>query len=304
METGPAAKKTRYRKLGGREEMITAYLMIAPDVLGLLVFIFIPIVYAFYISLHDWNGITEMTFAGIKNYSNLMKDNSFWQSLWVTIKYALLYVPAVFCVSLLLASLLHGLKGKRQAFFRTAFFMPYAISTVIAGLIWVFVYDPMKGYLNQFLRLFGVSSQAFLGSTTQALPSIAVVGVWLVLGYNMILFLSAIKDIPSSYYEAADIDGANSVHKFFYITLPLLKNTSMFILVMTTINSFQAFDQIKVMTNGGPANATMTTVLYIFRQAFEVNKMGYSSAIAFVLFVMIMLMTLLQMKLSGGNEKS
>lgn len=289
-------------KSSTKNEIVTAYLMMAPDIIGLLVFVFIPILYAFYVSLHDWNGISEMVFAGFKNYAKLMKDDSFWKSIRITVKYTLMYVPSIFCLALLLATLLNSLKGKMQSFFRTAYFMPYAISSVIAGLMWSFNFDPMKGYFNQILKAMGFPAQKFLASTTQALGSVAVVGVWMVLGYNTILFLSAIKDIPVSYYEAADIDGANGLHKFFKITLPLLKNSSLFILVVTTIGSFQAFDVIKVMTNGGPASATNTTVLYVYQQAFEVSQMGYSSAVAFILFLFIMLLTVAQMKLMGTTK--
>lgn len=283
-------------------EAITAYAMLLPDVLGLLVFVFIPILYAFYISLHYWTGLSAMTFAGLKNYKKLLSDDLFLKSLWVTVKYTFMYVPAVFCLSLLVASLLNSLNKRVQSFFRTAFFVPYAISTVIAGLMWSFMYDPMKGFLNQIIRFCGGENQKFLASTTQALPSVVVVGVWLVLGYNSILFLSAMKDIPAEYYEAADIDGAGSIRKFFTITLPLLKDTTVFVVVMCAIASFQAFDQIKVMTAGGPANATTTSVLYTYRQAFETNQMGYSSALAFVLFLVIMVFTLLQMKILKGGE--
>lgn len=286
----------------GRKEALTAYCMLAPDVLGLLVFVFIPIIYAFYISLHSWNGLSDMEFLGLQNYMKMTKDKKFIQSIWVTAKYALMYVPSVYVLSLLLANLLNALHGKLQSFFRTAFFLPYAISTVIAGIVWSFIYNPMNGFLNQIIALAGGEKQRFLASTTQALPSSVVVGVWLVLGYNTILFLAAIKDIPRNYYEAAEIDGAGPIQKFFKITLPLVKDTSVFVLVMCAIASFQAFDQIKVMTGGGPANATTTSVFYIYREAFETFEMGYSSALAFVLFIIIMALTLIQMKLMKGKS--
>ncbi|MCG8401896.1 MAG: sugar ABC transporter permease [Firmicutes bacterium] len=284
------------------EETLTAYAMILPDALGLLIFVFAPIIYAFYVSLHKWNGLKEMKFIGVSNYIKMFSDEHFWLSIWITIKYALIYVPSIFCFALLFALLVHSIKGKMQQFYRIIYFIPYAISTVVAALIWTFMYDPMRGYLNAALKFAGIESQNFLASTTQALPSVAVVGIWLVLGYNMVLFLAALKDIPQSYFEAADIDGANSLQKFFSITLPLLKETSLFVVIVTTIGSFQAFDQIKVMTNGGPALATNVTVFYIFRQAFEISKLGYSSAIAFILFIIIMVLTLIQLKAFSKAE--
>lgn len=277
---------------GKKKEALTAYFMLLPDVAGLLIFVFIPIIYAFFISLHSWNGLSEMEFIGVQNYLKMAKDSKFINSIMVTVKYALMYVPSVFVLSLLLACLLNALHGKLQSFFRTAFFLPYAISTVIAGIVWSFIYNPMNGFLNQLIALAGGEKQRFLASTTQALPSTVVVGVWLVLGYNTILFLAAIKDIPYNYYEAAEIDGAGPIQKFFKV----------FVLVMCAIGSFQAFDQINVMTAGGPASATTTSVLYIYDQAFRTFEMGYSSALAFVLFIIIMALTLIQMKLMKGKK--
>lgn len=293
-------KRKGARKLN--KEALTAYGMLLPDVLGLLVFVFIPIIYAFYISLHNWNGLSEMVFTGFDNYSRMIKDQRFIDSVWTTIKYALMYVPGVFVLALLLAALLNALHGRLQSFFRTAVFLPYAISTVIAGIVWSFMYNPMNGFLNQIIIWAGGEKQRFLASTEQALPSVAVVGIWLVLGYNTILFLAAIKDIPKDYYEAAEIDGAGAFQKFFKITVPLIKETSVFVLVMCAIGAFQAFDLINVMTGGGPASATTTSVLYIYEKAFTTFELGYSSALAFVLFIIIMVLTLAQMKIMRSGE--
>ena len=294
--------KKKKTALGSRKGALTAYLMVLPDVVGLMVFVFIPIIYAFYISLHSWNGLSAMKFTGLGNYIKMSKDKMFIKSVIVTVKSALMYIPSVFILALLLANLLNALTGKLQSFFRTAFFMPYAISTVIAGIVWSFIYNPTNGFLNQLLALAGIDKQRFLASTTQALPSTVVVGIWLVLGYNTILFLAAIKDIPKDYYESAELDGAGPIQKFFSITLPLIKDTSVFVLVMCAIGSFQAFDQINVMTAGGPANATTTSVLYIYREAFETFEMGYSSALAFVLFIIIMILTVVQMKIMNRKK--
>ncbi len=294
-------KRKGVRKIN--KEALTAYGMLLPDVLGLLVFVFIPIIYAFYISLHNWNGLSEMVFTGFDNYTRMIKDQRFIDSIWTTIKYALMYVPGVFILALLLAALLNAMHGKLQSFFRTAVFLPYAISTVIAGIVWSFMYNPMNGFLNQIIVWAGGEKQRFLASTEQALPSVAVVGIWLVLGYNTILFLAAIKDIPKDYYEAAEIDGATAIQKFFRITVPLIKETSVFVLVMCAIGAFQAFDLINVMTAGGPASASTTSVLYIYEKAFTTFELGYSSALAFVLFIIIMILTLVQMKIIRSGEE-
>lgn len=276
-----------------REER-AAYLMLLPNIIGLFVFLILPIIGAFYISLHDWNGMTPMKFIGIDNYLKLFRDQKFFRTLGVTLKYSLIYVIGVFCIFLGLAVLLTKLKDKFQSFFRTAFFLPYAVSTVIAALLWSFMYDPMRGYINQIVQLLGGEKQGFLADTNQALVCVVVVAIWLVVGYNAIIFLAGIKDIPSSYIEAARIDGAGGVCIFFRIIMPLLRETIVFVLITTTIGSFQAFDLIKVMTNGGPALSTNTTVYYIFRQAFEVNKMGYASAVSFIMFIIIMILTGIQ----------
>ena len=276
-----------------REER-AAYLMLLPNIIGLFVFLILPIIGAFYISLHDWNGMTPMKFIGIDNYLKLFRDQKFFRTLGVTLKYSLIYVIGVFCISLGLAVLLTKLKDKLRSARLSAFFLPYAVSTVIAALLWSFMYDPMRGYINQIVQLLGGEKQGFLADTNQALVCVVVVAIWLVVGYNAIIFLAGIKDIPSSYIEAARIDGAGGVCIFFRIIMPLLRETIVFVLITTTIGSFQAFDLIKVMTNGGPALSTNTTVYYIFRQAFEVNKMGYASAVSFIMFIIIMILTGIQ----------
>lgn len=277
-----------------QKEALTGYLMIVPDGIGIFVFVFLPILYAFFISLHQWNGISEMIFIGVGNYIKALNDQVFWQSIGTTFKYTLIFVPSVYCLSLFLALLVKEIGGKGMIFYRTTFFLPYSISSVVAAVAWSFMYNPTKGYLNGLLKLIGLPKRGFLTSLTQALPSVAIVGIWLAVGYNMILFINALNDVPKMYYEAAEIDGANWLQKFIKITLPQISGTTLFILVVTTISSFQVFDQIKIMTNGGPMNATNVSVLYILKQAFELNHMGYASSIAFLLFILIFSISIIQ----------
>jgi len=293
-------KSFKYNKIS---EAITAYMMLLPDLLGLFVFSFIAIIYAFHISMHDWNGLTEMKFIGISNYLSALGKSEFWISLWVTAKFVLMYVPAIFCSSLLLALFVQSIRGKMQQFYRLVYFLPHSISVVIAGLVWAFIYDPQAGYLNSILNMIGFEKQRFLYNPNQALPCIVLVNVWLALGFNMIIFLSALKEIPISYYEVAEIDGANFIHKFIYITLPLIRDTSIFIAIVSTIGAFQSFDVIMVMTGGGPVMSTTVTVLYIYKQAFEISKFGYASSISFLLFFIIMSLTLLQLKLFANENR-
>ena len=292
-------QKQKYRV----QECAAAYLMLLPNILGILVFLFIPILYSAYISLHDWDALSTMKWIGLDNYVALFKDKFFGRSLVITFEYAVMYVPAVVIISLLLALLVESVHGKVQQVYRSLLFFPYTISTVVASFVFMFIFDTKGGYLNNFLMALGFSKQPFLSTPQQALGCVAAVGVWLACGYNMVLFLAALKDVPKSYYEAADIDGANAWQKFWKITLPAIKNTTVFILVVTTIASFQVFNQIKIMTSGGPGNRTLVAVYYIYKKAFEQYHFGYASAIAVVLAFIIIILTSIQLKLTSGKEE-
>lgn len=280
-----------------RKEALTAYGFLLPNLLGLTVFVFVPMVYAFYVSLHEWNALSPKVFIGFDNYVQLTSDHEWWNSVYRTFIFTLIYVPALYILALFFAVIVNSLTPRVQSLTRTMFLLPFAITSVISAVIWMFLYNPRDGFINQFLNLFGIPNQQFLGSTSQALFSIIVVIIWINLGYNMVIFMASLKEIPKDYYEAAQIDGATSWKAFRYITFPLLKETSIFILVVTTIGSFTVFDQIMVMTKGGPASSTEVSVLYIYKQAFEFLNMGYASALAVVLFLIIFVLSLAQMRL-------
>ncbi|HEY0827489.1 MAG TPA: sugar ABC transporter permease [Bacilli bacterium] len=283
-------------------EWLTAYTFLLPDVAGLTLFVFVPIVYALYISLFDWNLLSPKVFIGLDNYAQMLKDSDWWKSLQRTFVFALIYVPLLFISSLLFAVLLSNLKGMWVGTIRTFYLMPFAITSVISAVIWMFLLDPRGGFANKILGWIGVEAQPFLASTAQALPTIVMVLIWINLGYNMTIFLASIKDIPPDYYEAARMDGATSREAFQYITFPLLRSISIFILIVTTIGSFQVFDQIKVMTGGGPANSTEVSVLYLYKQGFQLLNMGYTSALATTLFLIIFVLSITQLKLFSGKE--
>lgn len=278
-----------------------SYAMLAPDLIGLAVFVFAPIVMAFYVSLHSWDALSPMQFIGIDNYLELLADSEWWGSLVRTAAYVLIYVSVVFWASLALAVFLASLR-RAQEFFRTVYFVPFAISTVVAGMIWLFMYGDRTGYLNAALRAVGLPPLLFLAGPRQALPSIAVASAWMSVGYYTIIFLAAIKDIPPSYFEAARLDGAGAFRIFAHVTFPLIREVSTFVLIITTIASFQVFDQIKIMTNGGPAGATNVTVFYIYRQCFEFMKLGYSSALAFILFLFIFAVSMAQVRITRADR--
>ena len=283
-----------------RLERITGYAFLLPDLLGLLIFVVGPIAYAFFLSFHDWNAFSSMKYAGVSNYIRLWRDPQFWSSLKVTAIYTFTYVPLLFSISLALAVLVSQ-KLPLMRVFRTIFFIPVVLSLVVSALMWKFIFDEQVGFLNYLLKLVGLSPQPWLGSVELALPAIIIVSIWIQMGYFMVIFLAGIQDIPSLYYDAAKIDGANGLQTFWNITFPLLKPTSLFVIVILIINSFQVFDQIWVMTRGGPASATEVTVIYIYRQAFQFLNLGYASAIAFVLFLIILVFSLIQFRLFRTN---
>ncbi|MDC7287642.1 sugar ABC transporter permease [Blautia schinkii] len=281
-----------------RREHFTAYAFILPDFVGLIIFVILPIVYAFYISLFKWDLVTDKVFIGIENYIRMFHDKNWWMAMLRTLKLTLIYVPGLFCFSLLAAVLVSRIKSKAASFIKTSFLMPFAITSVIASTLWMFLYNEKRGYLNALLNMAGIKDQPFIGSDKQAMGAVIVVLLWINIGYNMILFLSAIKDIPSSYQEAATIDGANGWEIFRYITFPLIKQTSIFILITTTIASFQVLDLIMVMTKGGPAKATEVGALYIYDRSFNMMEMGYGSALSVFMFLVLLVFSFVQMKLT------
>ncbi|MBD0378868.1 sugar ABC transporter permease [Paenibacillus sp. WST5] len=283
-------------------EWVTAYSFLLPNILGLMIFVFIPILYAFYVSLHDWNALSPKVYVGFQNYVTLLSDDQWWHSVTRTLLFSLVYVPLLFCLALLSALLVNGLKGKTVGIVRTMFLLPFAVTSVISAIIAMFLLDPRNGLANQFLSLFGIGTQQFLGSPTQAIYCVILTLLWINLGYNMTIFLSAIKEIPNDYFEAAHIDGATRFQSFRFITFPLLRETNTFILIVTTIASFQIFDHIIVMTKGGPMDSTEVSVLYIFKQAFQMLNMGYSSALAFVLFLIVFAFSMIQLKFFSSKD--
>ncbi len=296
----PSPPTARPLRREGRERL-TAALFLAPDVIGLAVFVVLPILAALAISFTNWNALGSPAWVGAANYQRLLADPVFWSSLRVTALYTVIYVPLVFVVSLGLAVLANQrLPG--IGVFRTIFFVPVVLSLVVTGLMWRFIFDEQVGLLNYGLSLVHLPPRAWLGDVNLALPAIITVSVWINMGYYMTIFLAGLQDIPREFYEAARMDGAGGWHAFTRITLPLLRPTSLFVLVVTLIGSFQVFDQIWVMTKGGPADATQVTVIYIYKQAFQYLSLGYASAIAFALFLVIFVVSLAQFWLVRRGE--
>ncbi|WP_166354747.1 carbohydrate ABC transporter permease [Phytoactinopolyspora limicola] len=278
------------------QHRLVGYGFLLPDGLLMAVFVVLPILGAFYISFHDWSGIGDREWIGTQNYERLLDDTRFLDSLRITAIYTFTFVPLLFCLSLGLAILVNS--GIRlTGVWRTAFFAPFMVSLVVASVIWGFMLQNPAGAVNAVIGMFGVDPQPWLGSTRLALVSVIMVGLWQGIGYSMILFLAGLQDIPRVYYEAARVDGAGGWRQFLSVTLPLLKRTSVFVLIISFISALQMFDEVFVLTQGGPAGATTTAVYYIYETAFRFLDLGYASALAIALFVVILIFSLIQLRI-------
>jgi len=284
-----------------REQMIVGYLFVLPDLLGLLIFMVGPMFMAFVISFTDWRLVGTPKFVGLDNYQTMLKDPRFSASLKHTFSFTLRYVPLVYTISLGMAVLLRR-RSRANGFFRTVYFMPVAMSLVVAGVIWRFMFDPGNGLINTLLETAGLPTSKWTGSVQTAMLSVIIVSVWKSAGYFMIILLAGIEDIPRDYIEAAQIDGANHWQTFRHIVMPLLKPTSFFVIVIVMINSLQVFDQIYVMTRGGPAYATYTTLIYMYDKAFRQWNFGYAAAMSVTLFGLILILTLIQVRYFRSGE--
>lgn len=295
----PTRTERPSRPRGGtlrRRETIAAYGFLLPNLVGFLIFTLLPVIAALFISLTDWNLLQPPKWVGLKNFVTLAQDPLFRKVLGNTAIYVLGTVPVQMILALLVAMALNqGLPG--TLFFRAAFFMPVVTSAVAIALVWRWIYNADFGVLNSFLFMLGVSDPPqWLTSTRWALPSVMIMSVWQQIGFSMVLFLAGLQGVPEHLYEAARIDGAGPFQRFLFITVPMLTPTTFFVFVINIINSFQVFDQALVMTNGGPANATNTIVFNIYRYGFQFFQMGYAAAMAWVLFAIIFVVTIVQFR--------
>lgn len=266
-----------------------------PTLIGLLVFQYIPLVVAvrnsfFRLSLLNPNAAV---YIGFSNYINIIDDTVFWKSITNTLLYAggkiLIQIPLALFLAIILNRQIKGM-----AIVRSALFAPLVTSGAVVAVIWNLMYHPDNGILNALLLAFGLAKQPFLVSTDQALISILIMGIWQDVGFSMLLILAGLQNIPEVYYEAASIDGAGFVDNFRYITIPLLRRTLLFTIVVATIFSFRVFTPIYVMTRGGPSDATLLSVYYIFKQGFQLMNMGYASAMAVMLILLLIAITFIQ----------
>lgn len=276
---------------------LACYAYLLPTLCGLALFSAGAVVASFLMSFTKFEMVTPPVFIGLQNYLDLVNAPQFWSVLANTFYYTVGYVPLSMALSLGLALLVNArLRG--VTIFRGIYFTPVVTSTVAIAMAWAWLYNPQFGLINYLLRvLFGVRGPGWLTSTEWAMPALIILGVWKSAGYNMVIFLAGLQGVPEELYEAAKIDGAGIWARFRHVTLPLLSPTTFFVLVISIIGSFQVFEATYIMTQGGPANATLTLSYHIFQNAFEWFHMGYAAAIAYVLFSIIMIFTLIQMRL-------
>lgn len=280
---------------------LSALIFLFPAILGTLIFIVIPVFCSFGLSFTEWDLLNPIKFVGFENYRTIFHDGLFYKILINTIVFALSTSVFGVIIPLILASILNS-KIRGSEFFKSAYFLPFITPMVVVGVVWAWIFDPNIGLLNQILHL----HLNWLYDSRLAMPALIIVSVWKLIGYNMIIFLSSLSAISQSLFEAAKIDGANSFQIFKNVTIPMLSPTIFFVVIITAISSFQVFDLIYLMTQGGPFDSTNVLVYAIYKNAFEYFNIGKASAIAYVLFVIILILTLVQWNLRKKlvyNEK-
>ncbi|MDQ3813598.1 MAG: sugar ABC transporter permease [Armatimonadota bacterium] len=313
-----APPRARPRVAHLHSDHISGPLFALPHLILFATFVLGPVLYGFYISLHRWHVLSKAhPFVGFSNYGAALSDDIFWVALRNTIYFVLLVVPAGNLVSLLLALGLYSVKRFRS-FYTVAFYLPVVISIAVVAVLWRWLYNTEIGLLNMYLaavvnglRGLGLPLAAYepvpwLSNPSWVMPSIALMSIWWGAGGNMVLYLAGLNNIPDDYYEAAVIDGANAWQRFRHITWPLLKPTTLFCLVFSVLGAFQIFGQTYVLfaPGSGPARSGLTLALYMYQQGFNQYEIGYGAAIAYLLFAIVLVLTLIQFRLLAGDERA
>jgi ABC-type sugar transport system permease subunit len=275
------------------------YLFISPFYILFLIFGVYPILFSLYLSFTEWKGLGPIKFVGLKNFELLLKDKVFLQSMTNGVILFFLYVPIMTFLALVLAVILNSKRVRGFRFFRTVIFIPYIMNIVAAGFTFRLMLNEKYGLVNALLGIFNIAPVPWLESAWGGRVSLALLVIWAWLGYNMVIMLAGLQTIPSELTEAALIDGANPTQAFFYVTIPLMRPVILFSVVLSTMGSFNLFSEIYNLTGGGPVNATLTPVIVIFNQAFGNFRLGYASAMAYVYFIILFALTLLQFRYFG-----
>jgi len=286
-----------------RQETWSAYLLLAPYVVVFLAFMIVPSAYGLYLSFTDFRlGNAHLHWTGLDNFAYVLTDPLFRTTVGNTVVFVLESTPALVVVPLALAVALNQ-RLPMRAFFRGAFFVPFTLSVSVVSICWWWLLDPNFGPVYFYLKQLGLRPPAWISSPSLAMAAVVVATVWWTAGYNMVLFLAGLQDIPAHLYEAARIDGASAWRQFRAVTLPLLRPTTLFVIVIQLIASFQVFGQVYVMTNGGPGNSTRTVIQYVYETAFVQLQMSEGAAAAWVLFLIILVFSLAQFKLLSGHSE-
>lgn len=278
----------------------TPYLLVAPYLLHVAVFVAFPVVFSIVLTFHSWNIISPMKYVGFENYAHLLKDRLFWQSLWNTVRFLLVHIPLQIVIALALAEFLNGpIRGR--AFFRASFFLPVIVSGVVVTILWQQLLGFNAGMINTMLTGIGIAKVPWLESPDVAMYAIALMATWKNVGLYVILFLVGLQAVPEQYYEAAELEGATHWQQFRYITLPMINPTIFLVVVLSTIGGFSLFIEPYIMTEGGPLNSTLSAVMYIYRQAFQYYHMGYSATLGVCFALLILAVVAVQKRYVEQN---
>ncbi len=291
------------RKKRLRTYTYTPYIFIAPTLAFIAVLILYPVIYAFVISFFNWHLLKQVRpFVWLGNYADIFRDRVFWISLKNTVYFVVVYVAFATLFGLALAVLAQRMVPHLRILVRSVCFIPVIAPLVATSMIWIWLYEPKYGILNYFLKFISLGPYRWLISPKSAMNSVIISTLWKSVGFNMAIFVAGLLSIPKMYYDAAKIDGASPIKSFLYITLPMLRDVIVFVLVVGIIGSFRVFTQTYIMTQGGPGTATKTIVLEIYFRAFRYFRMGNASAMAFILFGIILLVTVIQLKVFGKRN--
>lgn len=299
--TPSTAKVKRPRSALESGQRRAAWWMLAPSLTHVAMWIALPVAVTLVLSLTSYDVLTAPRWVGLDNYVEIWNDPVFRTATWNTVVYTFFTVPVAMAVAVVIAVLLNE-KLKLRSWYRAGFFLPQVTATVAIAMVWLWMFDGRVGVINAILNGFGIPGPAWFADPDFAMPAVIVVGIWQGIGVKMLIYLAALQNIPRDLYEAAELDGASKVRQFFGITLPLLKPATFFVAVVSIIGAFQVFDQIYVLTNGGPANATTMMTYEVYKSAFENFRMGLACAKSVVLFAFLFLLTVINRRLTGGDD--
>lgn len=295
----PTPSKSWQRRWFNRESL-TALLFVLPSLIGFILFYAVPAVRGVWISFTNWDLLRDPKFIGFDNYIKMAGDAEFWNALKVTVYYVLLNIPLQTVLAMIIAVMMSRLT--KSMVIRALIIIPWLMPPVVVGLLWLWLLDPNLGIVNAGLQALGFPKIAFLGLPQYAMPTIAMINIWEYVGYTALLIFAGLQSIPSSVYEAASIDGASENQMFWRVTVPLLRPVLVFVIVTSVIGSFQIFDTIAITTKGGPVNATKVMNWYIYEQAFSRFNMGYATALSMVLFLILITVSIVQMRIMRAGE--